>query len=37
MFRKKIDRERVFDGVELEIFERINESMIGQLRSNNLI
>ena len=37
MFRKKIDRERVFDGVELEIFERINESMIGQLRTNNLI
>ncbi|MEI6672272.1 MAG: hypothetical protein WCL02_02690 [bacterium] len=35
--RKKIDRLRVFDGVELPIFEKINEAMITQLRTNNLI
>ena len=37
LLRKKIDRVRVFDGVELAIFEKINEAMIEQLRSNNLI
>lgn len=37
ILRKKIDRLRVFDGVELAIFEKINESMITQLRTNNLI
>ena len=37
LLRKKMDRLRVFDGVELAIFEKINESMIGQLRTNNLI
>ena len=37
LLRKKIDRLRVFDGVELSIFEKINEAMIEQLRTNNLI
>lgn len=37
LLRKKIDRLRVFDGVELPIFEKINEAMITQLRTNNLI
>lgn len=37
ILRKKIDRLRVFDGVELPIFEKINEAMITQLRTNNLI
>lgn len=37
LLRKKIDRLRVFDGVELPIFEKINEAMIIQLRTNNLI
>lgn len=37
LLRKKIDRLRVFDWVELAIFEKINEAMIEQLRTNNLI
>lgn len=37
LLRKKIDRLRVFDGVELAIFEKINESMVEKLRTNNLI
>lgn len=37
LLRKKIDRLRVFDWVELTIFEKINESMVKQLRSNNII
>lgn len=32
-----MDRLRVFDGVELAIFEKINEAMIAQLRTNNFI
>ncbi len=37
IIRKKIDRVRIFDGLELPIFEKINESMIEKLRTNNLI
>ena len=37
LLRRKIDRLRVFDGVELPIFEKINEAMIERLRTNNLI
>jgi hypothetical protein len=37
LLRKRIDRLRVFDGVELDIFEKINEAMIAQLRTNNFI
>jgi hypothetical protein len=37
ILRKKIDRLRVFDGVELPIFEKINESMLEKLRTNNLV
>lgn len=37
LLRKKMDRLRVFDGVELPIFEKINEEMVKQLRTNNFI
>jgi hypothetical protein len=37
LLRKKIDRLRVFDGVELAIFEKINEAMIEKLRTNNFV
>lgn len=37
IIRKKIDRLRVFDGVELPMFEKINEEYIKQLRTNNFI
>jgi hypothetical protein len=37
LLRKKIDRLRVFDGVELPIFEKINEEFVKQLRTNNFI
>lgn len=37
IMRKKIDRLRVFDGLELPMFEKINEEYIKQLRTNNFI
>jgi hypothetical protein len=37
LIRKKIDRLRVFDGLEFAMFEKINEAKITQLRSNNFI
>ncbi len=37
IIRKKIDRVRIFDGLELPMFEKINESFIEKLRTNNLI
>ncbi len=37
ILRRKINRLRVFDGLELTIFEKINEAMIERLRTNNLI
>ncbi|HCB51224.1 TPA: hypothetical protein DEP21_01385 [Patescibacteria group bacterium] len=35
--RKKIQRERVFNGLELEIVAQVNEAMVGRLRTNNMI
>jgi hypothetical protein len=35
--RHKNNRKRIFDGVELSIIERVNETMIGRLRTNALI
>lgn len=37
IIRKKKDRVRIFDGIELAMFEKINEAMIEKLRTNNLI
>lgn len=37
ILRKKKNRLRVFDGVELEIVEKVNEAMVTKLRTNNLI
>ncbi len=37
LLRKKIQRERVFNGLELEIVAQVNEAMVGRLRTNNMI
>lgn len=37
LLRKKKNRRRIFDGVELQIVEAVNENMVQQLRGNNLI
>ena len=37
LLRKKINRKRVFDWLELAIVERANEAYIERLRTNNLV
>lgn len=37
LLRKKINRKRVFDGLELAIVEKTNEAYIEKLRTNNLV
>lgn len=37
LLRHKKNRKRIFDGVELSIIERVNETMIERLRTNALI
>lgn len=37
LLRHKVKRQRVFDGVELAIVEKVNESMIEKLRTNGFV
>ncbi len=37
LLRRKINRKRVFDWIELEIMEQVNEAYIERLRTNSLV